>query len=82
MWTGTRRPGSDAPHGTGATFSISLPTKTAATPFIAAALFAAYQSGYAIALYILGCGIISIIAALLLKDHTNKDIDEVDVSPL
>jgi MFS family permease len=51
-------------------------------PFIAAALFAAYQSGYAIAVYILGCGVISIIAALLLKDHTNKDIDEYDVSPL
>jgi MFS family permease len=51
-------------------------------PFIAAALFAAYQSGYAIAFYILGCGLISIIAALLLKDHTNKDIDEYDVSPL
>jgi MFS family permease len=51
-------------------------------PFIAAALFAAYQSGYAIAVYILGCGLISIIAALLLKDHTNKDIDEYDVSPL
>jgi len=51
-------------------------------PFIAAALFAAYQSGYAIALYILGCGVVSIIAALLLKDHTNKSIDEYDVSPL
>jgi MFS family permease len=51
-------------------------------PFIAAALFAAYQTGYAIAFYILGCGVISIIAALLLKDHTNKDIDEVDVGPL
>ncbi len=51
-------------------------------PFIAAALFAAYQSGYAIAFYILGCGVISIIAAILLKDHTNKDIDEYDVSPL
>ena len=50
-------------------------------PFIAAALFAAYQSGYAIALYILGCGVVSIIAALLLKDHTNKSIDEYDVSP-
>jgi MFS family permease len=51
-------------------------------PFIAAALFAAFHSGYAIAFYILGCGVISIIAALLLKDHTNKNIDEVDVSPL
>jgi len=26
--------------------------------------------------------VISIIAALLLKDHTNRDIDEVDVGPL
>ena len=43
-------------------------------PFIAAALFAAYQSGYAIAFYILGCGIISIVAAALLTDYTNKDI--------
>jgi MFS family permease len=50
-------------------------------PFIAAALFAAYQSGYAIAFYILGCGVISIIAAVLLKDHTNKDIDEYDIRP-
>jgi MFS family permease len=47
-------------------------------PFIAAALFAAYQSGYAIAFYILGCGVVSIIAAVLLKDHTNKDIDGVN----
>jgi MFS family permease len=51
-------------------------------PFIAAALFATYQSGYAIAVYILCCGAISMIAALLLKDHTNKNIDEYDVSPL
>jgi MFS family permease len=51
-------------------------------PFIAAALFAAYQTGFAIAVYILGCGVISIIAAVLLKDHTNKDIDGYDVSPL
>src|SRR5215475_9018094 len=51
-------------------------------PFIAAALFAAYHSGYAIACYILGCGVISIVATALLKDHTNKDINEYDVSPL
>ena len=50
-------------------------------PFIAAALFAAYQTGYAIAFYILGCGFISIIVALLLKDHTNKAIDDGEVSP-
>jgi MFS family permease len=43
-------------------------------PFIAAALFAAYHTGYAIAVYILGCGVVSIVAALLLEDYTNKDI--------
>jgi hypothetical protein len=43
-------------------------------PFIAAALFAAYHAGYAIAFYILGCGVISIVATALLKDYTNKDI--------
>ncbi|MBV9250976.1 MAG: MFS transporter, partial [Acetobacteraceae bacterium] len=46
-------------------------------PFISAALFAAYHTGYAIAWYILGCGVISIISALLLKDHTNKDISGI-----
>jgi len=45
-------------------------------PFIAAALFAAFQSGYAIAFYILGCGIVSIVATALLTDHTNKDISQ------
>ena len=45
-------------------------------PFIATALVAAYQSGYAIACYILGCGVISMVAAALLTDYTNKDISE------
>jgi len=45
-------------------------------PFIAAALFAAFHSGYAIALYILGCGVVSVVATSLLPDHTNKDISE------
>jgi len=43
-------------------------------PFIAAALFATYHSGQAIAWYIFACGMISIIATSFLKDHTNKDI--------
>jgi len=43
-------------------------------PFIATALFAEFQSGYAIACYILVCGVISIISAALLKDYTNKDL--------
>ena len=43
-------------------------------PLIAAALFAKYKSGYAIAGYILVCSIISLIATARLKDYTNKDI--------
>jgi MFS family permease len=43
-------------------------------PLIAAALFAAYKSGYAIAVYILACSIISLISTALLPDYTNRDI--------
>jgi hypothetical protein len=45
-------------------------------PFIAAALFAAFQSGYAIAFYILACGFITIGAVSLLTDHTGKDVSQ------
>jgi len=43
-------------------------------PFIATALLAVYGTGYAIACYIMVCGMISITATSLLKDHTNKDL--------
>ena len=43
-------------------------------PLIATALFASYKSGYAIAIYILVCAIISLISAALLPDYTNRDI--------
>jgi MFS family permease len=45
-------------------------------PLIAAALFAHYHSGYAIAAYIFVCGAISWFAALLMHDYTNKSISE------
>jgi MFS family permease len=44
------------------------------SPFIATALFAAFGSTLPIALYILGCAIIGIVATALLTDYTNKDI--------
>ncbi|MBN9563282.1 MAG: MHS family MFS transporter [Alphaproteobacteria bacterium] len=48
-------------------------------PLIAAALFAAYRSPWPIAIFISVCGVISVVAAALLKDYTNKDIhDEYD----
>ena len=43
-------------------------------PLIATALFASYKSGYAIAVYILVCAVISLISAALLPDYTNRDI--------
>ncbi|HTZ00526.1 MAG TPA: MFS transporter [Rhodocyclaceae bacterium] len=51
-------------------------------PLIATALFAHYQSGYAIAGYILVCAIVSAVAASLMRDYTNKDISrEYDAPP-
>src|SRR5690242_4780239 len=43
-------------------------------PLIATALFAAFHSGYAIALYILACAVISFVATALLPDYTNRDV--------
>ena len=43
-------------------------------PLIAAALFAHYKTGYAIAFYILACAICSVVATLMLPDYTNKDV--------
>jgi MFS family permease len=43
-------------------------------PLIAAALFAAYHSGYVIAGFILVCAVISLASAALLKDYTHQDI--------
>src|SRR6266852_9051134 len=44
-------------------------------PFIAAALFAAYQTGYAIAFYILACAVVTIIATTMMTDYTGKNIE-------
>src|SRR5499433_540701 len=45
-------------------------------PLIATALFAAYGSGYVVALYILFCAIVSISATAFLPDYTNRDISQ------
>lgn len=44
-------------------------------PFIAAWLYKDYQSGYAIAGYILFCAVVSLIATAMMKDYTGKDIE-------
>jgi metabolite-proton symporter len=43
-------------------------------PLIATALFAAYHTGYAIAIYIAACAVVSLVAAALMPDYTGKDI--------
>jgi MFS family permease len=44
-------------------------------PLIAAWLFGAYKSSYAIAAYILACALVSLVSAALMKDFTGKEID-------
>ena len=52
-------------------------------PLIATALFAAYHTGYAIAIYIAVCAVISLISAAMMPDYTGKDISaEYDVVPV
>src|ERR1700691_4509159 len=43
-------------------------------PLIATALFAAYHTGYAVAIYIAILAVISFIATLMMPDYTGKDI--------
>ena len=43
-------------------------------PIIATALFATYHSGYAIAVFIAGCAVVSAVAARFMPDYTGKDI--------
>jgi MFS family permease len=44
------------------------------SPIIATALFAAYHSGYAIAIFIAACAVISLVSAAFMPDYTGKDI--------
>jgi metabolite-proton symporter len=43
-------------------------------PLIATALFAHYQSGYAIAIYIAACAVVSLVSAAFMPDYTGRDI--------
>jgi MFS family permease len=51
-------------------------------PAIAAALIGAYHSGYAIAIYIAFCAVVSLVSAALMPDYTGEDISmEYDEAP-
>jgi MFS family permease len=43
-------------------------------PLIATALFARFQSGYAISIYIAFCAIVSLISAAMMPDYTGRDV--------
>ena len=43
-------------------------------PIIATALFAAYHTGYAIAINIAACSVVSLVSAALMPDYTGKDV--------
>ena len=43
-------------------------------PIIATALFAAYHSGYAIAMFIAGCAVVSLVSTTYMPDHTGQNI--------
>ncbi len=43
-------------------------------PLIATALYATYHTGYAIAIYIAACAVVSLVSAGLMPDYTGQDI--------
>ena len=43
-------------------------------PLIATALFAAYHTSYAIAIYLALCAVISLISTAYMPDYTSKDV--------
>ena len=45
-------------------------------PLIATALFAYYGTGYAIAVYIAACAVVSLASAAFMPDYTGKDISQ------
>jgi MFS family permease len=60
--------------GAGLGYQLASIVAGGPAPFIATALLAAFGSGFAVALYIFACCMISIVSAMLLQDHTNKDL--------
>jgi MFS family permease len=47
-------------------------------PLIATALLTRYHSGYAIALYLAACAVVSFVATLYMTDRTNRGIEDHD----
>jgi MFS family permease len=60
--------------GTSIGYQLASLTAGGPAPLIAAALLAAYGSGYVIAGYIAICAVVSIVATVLMPDYTGLDI--------
>ena len=60
-------------------FHLSSVIAGGPAPLIATALLASTGSGYAVAIYILMCAIVSITSTIFLPDYTNRDISEEHV---
>jgi MFS family permease len=60
----------------GASLGYQLASLTAGgpAPLIAAWLLATYHTGYAVAIYIAACSVISLVAAAFMPDYTGRDI--------
>ena len=46
-------------------------------PLIATWLFGTYHSGYAVALYILACSVLTLVATAMMRDFTGKNLEDV-----
>src|SRR5271168_156540 len=55
-------------------YQLALIIAGGPAPIIATALFAHYQTGYAIAIFIAACAVISLVAASFMPDYTGQDI--------
>jgi MFS family permease len=62
--------------GTSIGYQLASITAGGPAPLIATALFAAYHSSVAIAVYIAIMALVSVVATVMMEDHTGKDISE------
>ena len=60
--------------GTSIGYQLASLTAGGPAPIIATALFATYHSGYAIAIYIAACAVVSAVATAFMPDYTGQDI--------
>jgi metabolite-proton symporter len=51
-------------------------------PLIATALIASYHSGYAVAIYIAACAVVSLVSTAMMPDYTGKDISAEYDAPI